>query len=54
MGSRAVACCDEKEGKPMMDKPDTPFPRHWLYYLTIKIVVLLLAAAAALYFLGVV
>ncbi len=29
-----------------MKRPDTPFPRHWLYYVTLKIV--LLAAAVAL------
>lgn len=27
-------------------KPDTPFPRHWLYYIVIKLLVL----AAAVYF----
>jgi hypothetical protein len=34
-----------------MDKPETPYPRHWLYYLILKITVILLAAGAALYFL---
>jgi hypothetical protein len=29
-----------------MSKPDTPFPKHWLYYIAIKL--LLLAAAVAL------
>ncbi len=29
-----------------MKRPDTPFPRHWLYYIALK--VLLIAAAAAL------
>ena len=29
-----------------MAKPDTPFPRHWLYYIALKI--LLLAGAVAL------
>jgi hypothetical protein len=29
-----------------MKRPDTPFPRHWLYYIAIKIVIL----AAALLF----
>ena len=29
-----------------MDKPDTPFPRHWLYYIALKIV--LIAGAVAL------
>lgn len=31
-----------------MDKPDTPFPRHWLYYIAIKIVVIAAAIALAL------
>jgi hypothetical protein len=29
-----------------MKRPDTPFPRHWIYYIAIK--VLLLAGAVAL------
>lgn len=29
-----------------MKRPDTPFPRHWLYYIMLKI--LLLAAAVAI------
>ena len=29
-----------------MTKPDTPFPRHWIYYIALKFV--LLAAAVAL------
>ncbi len=29
-----------------MSKPDTPFPRHWIYYIALKFV--LLAAAVAL------
>ena len=29
-----------------MKRPDTPFPRHWLYYIALKI--LLLAGALAL------
>ena len=24
--------------KSIMSKPDTPFPRHWLYYIVLKIV----------------
>jgi hypothetical protein len=31
-----------------MKKPDTPFPRHWLYYIALKIVVLCIAFALAL------
>lgn len=31
-----------------MKKPDTPFPRHWLYYVTIKFIVIAGALAIAL------
>jgi hypothetical protein len=31
-----------------MERPDTPFPRHWLYYLILKIVVVAAAVAIAL------
>lgn len=31
-----------------MTKPDTPFPRHWLYYIVLKLVVLAVAIALAL------
>ena len=33
-----------------MTKPDTPFPRHWLYYIALKIAVLAVAVLLALYF----
>jgi hypothetical protein len=26
-----------------MKRPDTPFPRHWFYYIVLKIVVILAA-----------
>jgi hypothetical protein len=29
-----------------MKRPETPFPRHWLYYIALKLV--LLAAAVAI------
>jgi hypothetical protein len=29
-----------------MSKPDTPFPRHWLYYIVLKLV--LIAGAVVL------
>lgn len=35
-----------------MKRPDTPFPRHWLYYLMLKIVVIVAALALALYVFG--
>ncbi len=28
-----------------MTRPDTPFPRHWLYYIVLKFVVLVAAIA---------
>jgi hypothetical protein len=31
-----------------MMKPDTPFPRHWLYYVAIKLLVVLGALALVL------
>jgi hypothetical protein len=32
-----------------MKKPDTPFPRHWLYYVVLKYAVLAAAVLLALY-----
>jgi len=32
-----------------MSKPDTPFPRHWLYYIVLKFAVLAAAILLALY-----
>ncbi len=32
-----------------MTKPDTPFPRHWLYYIVLKYGVLAVAVLIALY-----
>ena len=36
-----------------MEQPETPFPRHWAYYIALKVVVLVAAAALALYLFGV-
>ncbi len=36
-----------------MKRPDTPFPRHWLYYIALKYAVLAAAVALVLKFLGV-
>jgi len=36
----------------MIDKPDTPFPRHWLYYIALKVLVIVAAAALALKWYG--
>ena len=35
------------------ERPDTPFPRHWRYYIVLKYVVLAAAVALALYDFGV-
>ena len=35
-----------------MKQPETPFPRHWAYYIALKVVVLVVAAALALYLFG--
>ena len=32
-----------------MSKPDTPFPRHWAYYIALKYVLLAFALGIALY-----
>lgn len=31
-----------------MDQPETPFPRHWLYYIALKIVLIVAAIALAI------
>jgi hypothetical protein len=33
----------------MMKRPDTPFPRHWLYYIVLKYALIAFAVAIALY-----
>jgi hypothetical protein len=32
-----------------MDKPETPFPHHWLYYIVLKYGVMAAAVVLALY-----
>jgi hypothetical protein len=32
-----------------MKRPDTPFPRHWLYYIVLKYAVLVTALVLTLY-----
>lgn len=32
-----------------MRKPDTPFPRHWLYYIALKFAILAAAVLLALF-----
>jgi hypothetical protein len=36
-----------------MTKPDTPFPKHWLYYIALKILLIAGAVALALKFYGI-
>ena len=36
----------------VMDKPETPFPRHWLYYIALKIIIIVVALALALRYFG--
>jgi hypothetical protein len=36
-----------------MKRPDTPFPRHWIYYIALKFVIILIALAIALRYFGV-
>jgi hypothetical protein len=35
-----------------MKRPDTPFPRHWLYYIALKLVLIAVAVALALRYFG--
>jgi len=32
-----------------MTKPDTPFPKHWLYYIVLKYAIIAVAVLIALY-----
>jgi hypothetical protein len=36
-----------------LKRPETPFPRHWLYYMILKLVVLAAAVLLALYVFGI-
>jgi hypothetical protein len=38
----------QKPGDRVMDRPEVPFPKHWLYYIAIKFLVLAGAVALAL------
>jgi hypothetical protein len=33
----------------MIERPETPFPRHWLYYIVLKYALISLAIAITLY-----
>jgi hypothetical protein len=40
-------------GDRAMSRPDTPFPKHWRYYIVLKWLVIAAAIALALKMLGV-
>jgi hypothetical protein len=35
-----------------MNQPETPFPRHWRYYIALKVIVIVAAVALALKYFG--
>jgi hypothetical protein len=35
-----------------MKRPDTPFPRHWFYYIMLKFAILAVVVALALKYFG--
>lgn len=35
-----------------MKRPDTPFPRHWFYYIALKLILIAAALLVALYVYG--
>ena len=39
----------QRAGEALMKRPDTPFPRHWLYYLILKYAVIAAAVVVSLY-----
>ena len=36
-----------------MKQPETPFPRHWIYYIALKIMILVIGLAIALWIFGI-
>ena len=45
---RLLAIRSSEMGDRAMEKPEVPFPKHWLYYIAIKFVVLAGAVALVL------
>jgi hypothetical protein len=43
-----AGCRSIEVGDRAMEKPEVPFPKHWLYYIAIKFLVLAGAVALAL------
>jgi hypothetical protein len=35
-----------------MKRPDSPFPRHWIYYMVLKVVIIAVAVVVALKYIG--
>ena len=35
-----------------MKEPETPFPRHWLYYIVLKVMIIVVGIALALKYFG--
>ena len=35
-----------------MKRPDTPFPRHWLYYIVLKVAIIVAGVAVATKYFG--
>jgi hypothetical protein len=35
-----------------MKRPDSPFPRHWIYYMVLKVVIIAAAVVVALKYIG--
>jgi hypothetical protein len=35
-----------------MSRPETPFPRHWLYYIALKVAIIAAAVALATKYFG--
>jgi hypothetical protein len=44
----AAGPCSSEMGDRAMKRPEVPFPKHWLYYIVIKFVVLAGAVALVL------
>ncbi len=36
-----------------MKRPDTPFPKHWLYYVALKVLIIAAAVALVLKYYGI-
>jgi hypothetical protein len=51
--ARSRHVCQRSQGDRAMTKPDTPFPKHWRYYIFIKWALIAGAAILALKLVGV-